>query len=225
MHGAQGPSSMPVLQVDGPDHHVVAGGQGGHEDVESAALARPGRAGEQRVPAQERHAARLGVLERPEVDRLGDGPGGRARASRSPRRAGRCRARAVRTGWPCRRRSGRRGPRRGRCRAPIRSRVSARSRRRWSARGPGGARARQPHRSTLADWILEPGRPIALEMSGQAASVRCTRARARRRRCAHHGTARMSAPTPRTCGIGEVNGPSSAATASHPPAASTAAAA
>ena len=48
-----------------------------HEDVEAAALARPGRAGEQRVPAQERHAARLGVLERPEVDGFGDGPGGR----------------------------------------------------------------------------------------------------------------------------------------------------
>ena len=50
-------------------------------------------------------------------------------------------------------------------------------------------RARHPHRSTVADWILEPGRPMALEMSGHAAMARCTRARARRRRCAHHGTA------------------------------------
>ena len=55
-------------------------------------------------------------------------------------------------------------------------------------------RARHPHRSTLADWILEPGRPTALEMSGHAAMARCTRARARRRRCAHQGTARTSAP-------------------------------
>ena len=78
MHGAHGLEFHPVLEVDGPDDHVVAGGEGGHEDVESAALARPGRAGEQGVPAQERHAALLGVLERPEVDRLGDGPGGRA---------------------------------------------------------------------------------------------------------------------------------------------------
>ena len=77
MHGRPGPEFHALLEVDGPDDHVVAGGQGGHEDVESAALARPGRAGEQRVPAQERHAARLGVLERAEVDRLGDRPGGR----------------------------------------------------------------------------------------------------------------------------------------------------
>ena len=87
------------------------------------------------------------------------------------------------------------------------------------------SRARHPHRSTVADWILEPGRPMALEMSGHAASARCTRTRARRRRCAHHGTASRSAPMPSTCGIGAVNGPSSAATASHPPAASTATAA
>ena len=68
----------PVLQVDGPDHHVVTGGEGCHEDVEAAALARPGRAGEQGMPSQERHAALLGVLERPEVDGLGDRAGGRA---------------------------------------------------------------------------------------------------------------------------------------------------
>jgi hypothetical protein len=40
----------PVLEVDRPDDHVVAGGKGGHEHIESAALAGPGRAGEQRVP-------------------------------------------------------------------------------------------------------------------------------------------------------------------------------
>ena len=55
-------------------------------------------------------------------------------------------------------------------------------------------RARQPHRSTVADITCDPGRPIALEISGHAASVRATRTFARRRRCAHHGTARMSAP-------------------------------
>ena len=38
----------------------------------------------------------------------------------------------------------------------------------------------------------DPGRPIAREMSGHAASVRCTRTFARRRRCAHHGTASTS---------------------------------
>ena len=63
-----------MAQID----YVVAGGEGCHEDIEPAALARPGRAGEQRMPAQEGHAALLGVLEGPEVDRLGDGPGGRA---------------------------------------------------------------------------------------------------------------------------------------------------
>ena len=61
-----------LLEVDGPDDHVLAGGQVAHEHVEAAALAAAGRAAEQAVPAQEQHAARDGVLERAEVDGLGD---------------------------------------------------------------------------------------------------------------------------------------------------------
>ena len=81
------------------------------------------------------------------------------------------------------------------------------------------SRVRHPHRSTSADMTCDPGRPMAREMSGHAASVRCTRTFARRRRCAHHGTASTNAPMTRICGSGGVNGPSRAAAASQPPAA------
>ena len=50
----------------------MTGGEVGEQFVQAAALARSGRAGEDRVPAQEQHAARFGVLERTQVDRLGD---------------------------------------------------------------------------------------------------------------------------------------------------------
>jgi len=67
-----------VFQVNGPDHDVGAGGQVAHQHVEAAAFARARRAAEQGVPAQEQHACRRGVLERAEVDRLGDGAHRRA---------------------------------------------------------------------------------------------------------------------------------------------------
>ena len=46
------------------------------------------------------------------------------------------------------------------------------------------------------------------------------RTRARRRRCAHHGTASTVPPMTSACGSGEVTGPAAVAAASHPPAAS-----
>ena len=104
------------------------------------------------------HPARFRVLERAELDGLGDG-GRTGRATESRPRAGRCPARAARTGWRGRRGWGRRGRRRGRCRARIRSRGSSRSRRGWSGRGPGRSRARQPQRSTMADMTCDPASP------------------------------------------------------------------
>ena len=83
MHDGPRAQFHALLEVDGPDDHVAAGGQVAHEHVEPAALADAGRAAEQAVPAQEQHPARGGVLERAEVDGLGDrgdrraGPGDR----------------------------------------------------------------------------------------------------------------------------------------------------
>ena len=160
------------------------------------------------VPAQEQHAARFGVLERAEVDRLGDrgdrraGPGDRVGVRvvvEDPQLApvgqvigGRVDADRAAVA----------------CRAPIRCAgifaitsvmVWPRARR---------SRARQPHTSTMADMICEPARPTARAISGQAASVRSTRTLARRRRCAHHGTASTSPPMPSACGSGGASGPS-----------------
>ena len=61
-----------AFEVDGPDDHVAARGEVGDQLVEPAAFARAGRAADDGVPAQEQHPARFGVLERSQVDRLGD---------------------------------------------------------------------------------------------------------------------------------------------------------
>ena len=67
-----GPQFHAAFEVDGPDDHVAARGEVGEQFVEPAALAGAGRAADDGVPAQEQHAARFGVLERSQVDRLGD---------------------------------------------------------------------------------------------------------------------------------------------------------
>ena len=141
---------------------------------------------------------------------------GPARGSR--RRAGRCPAPAARTGWPGRQRSGRRGPRPGRCPARIRSRGSCAVTSAMVWPRARRSRARQPHRSTIADMTCEPGSPTASAMSGQAASLRSTRTFARRRRCAHHGTASTRPPMASSCGSGAGTGrPPSRRPASRPP--------
>ena len=78
-------------------------------------------------------------------------------------------------------------------------------------------RARQPHTSTTADMTRDPLSPTAGAISGQAARVRSTRTLARRRRCAHQGTASTSAPMMRMRGSGPWNGPAAVAAVSHPP--------
>ena len=65
-----GPQFHAAFEVDGPDDHVAARGEVGEQLVEPAALAGAGRAADDGVPAQEQHAARFGVLERSQVDRL-----------------------------------------------------------------------------------------------------------------------------------------------------------
>ena len=82
-------------------------------------------------------------------------------------------------------------------------------------------RARQPHTSTTADMTCDPARPTAWAISGQASSLRSTRTRARRRRCAHHGTARTAPPIARTLRQRRrERAEAAAAAASHPPTAS-----
>ena len=54
-----------LFEVDGPDDDILAGGQVRHEHVKPAALARPCRAGEQRMPTEEEHSAGRGILEWP----------------------------------------------------------------------------------------------------------------------------------------------------------------
>jgi hypothetical protein len=63
----------------------------------------------------------------------------------------------------------------------------------------------------------DPASPTALATSGQTSSLRETRTRARRRRCAHHGTDKMSPPITSACESGEANGPSAVAADSHTP--------
>ena len=72
MHGCPGLEFHAAFEVDGPDDHVAAGGEVGEQFVEPAALAGAGRAADDGVPAQDQHAARFGVLERSQVDRLRD---------------------------------------------------------------------------------------------------------------------------------------------------------
>ena len=129
MHAAHGLSSMPRLRSMAQMTTSRQAARLRHEHVEPAALARSGRAAEDGVPAQEQHAARFGVLERSQVDRLGDG--GDRRSGPRDRVGVRVAVKHPQfdSGWPGHRGSGRRGPRRGACRAPIRSRVSSPSRR------------------------------------------------------------------------------------------------
>ena len=68
-------------------------------------------------------------------------------------------------------------------------------------------RARQPQRSTTADMTRDPARPTAGAISGQAARRRSTRTLARRRRCAHQGTASTKVARTRTRGNGPCAGP------------------
>ena len=78
-------------------------------------------------------------------------------------------------------------------------------------------RARQPQMSTTADMTCDPASPTAGAISGQAASLRSTRTLARRRRCAHQGTAEHTCADDQEPGQRSTARPETVAAASHPP--------
>ena len=69
--------------------------------------------------------------------------------------------------------------------------------------------------------ICDPGRPVALAISGQASSMRSTRTLARRRRLAHHGMPHAMVSATAMPGMGGVAGPMAVAVVSQPPVVAT----
>jgi len=188
MHDSHGLEFHAVLEVDGPDHHVRAGGQVAHEHVEPSALCRtrwrllPGCAdagtGHGRWWASSNGPRSIGCV----ID-VTDGPGhgiasacGSALRTRSSNRS------------PGHRRSDR--PRTAPRKVPspdsIAGILAVTSAMVWPRARRN--RARHPQRSTAADMTCDPASPTALAMSGHASSLRSTCTLARRRRFVHHGT-------------------------------------
>ena len=88
----------------------------------------------------------------------------------------------------------------------------------WAAVVPfrSMTRAVHPHASTTSEAIFEPGRPMFSARSGQAATVRSARTRARLLRCAHQGMPSITVEIPAMAGSGFTAGPTAMAADSQP---------
>ncbi len=203
-----------LFEIDGPDDDILTGGQLRHEHVKTAALARPCR------PANSACRRRKAL--------------GR---ERHPRMA--------LARWLCYRPDGRSRPRNSfRVRVGVETRNSKRLARSSSVGYTRTAPRNVPRPDSIAGiravtsvmvWprasrnlarhpnIYGRGHDLRADKADCPRDVRPCRELAfyanlpRRRRCAHHGTARTTVPIPTSCGSGGVNGPSALAMASHPP--------